>query len=273
MSLTRQKNTLAACDDILFTKLAKYYDELYVVAFHRDYERDVEFLKRTFRTHVSKAGKILDIACGTGTHACALGKEGFHVVGIDQSQKMLAVAQQKCADARVNVDLIVADMRKFSFKRSFDAAVCMFSSINNNLTVSDIGSLLDCVRDSLKPNGLFIFESFCIPERQSNSREVSTIRSWAAHQRGRKEMWIIEKNQIDATKQVIASENVYFITEDGGIFRKYESRNLRLRLLPPKVVKTLLHSNNFHLIRLVDRETFKTASAGTTGYFAISRVK
>ncbi len=42
-------------------------------------------------------GGLLDAGCGSGRQVCALAKRGYHVVGVDASEEMLAVARRTAA--------------------------------------------------------------------------------------------------------------------------------------------------------------------------------
>ena len=48
--------------------------------------------------------RVLDMACGTGTQAIALAKQGLMVTGIDLSPAMLVKAQRKATVAGVSID-------------------------------------------------------------------------------------------------------------------------------------------------------------------------
>ena len=84
-------------------------------------ERQVEFLKNILQPK----GLLLDLACGTGRHLIALDKEGYGVVGLDISLKLLKVAKSRLHVAQ----LVRADMRFLPFKpQAFAAAVSMDQS-------------------------------------------------------------------------------------------------------------------------------------------------
>jgi ubiquinone/menaquinone biosynthesis C-methylase UbiE len=55
------------------------------------------YLTKQLITHLRpiKAGRYLDIGCGTGNYTNALFKKGFQLLGIDPSQKMLEQAKVK----------------------------------------------------------------------------------------------------------------------------------------------------------------------------------
>ena len=67
-------------------------------------------------------GKILDVGCGTGYHLDFLKLLGRDVVGIDSSKEMIALCKSPA---------IIADANNLPFEdKSFDAALCMFSTMN-----------------------------------------------------------------------------------------------------------------------------------------------
>lgn len=64
--------------------------------------------------------KVLDLGCGTGNPVAAhVARKGFHVVGLDQSGKMLEIAKRVVPEA----ELIHADMVGTELKGKFAAAI------------------------------------------------------------------------------------------------------------------------------------------------------
>jgi 2-polyprenyl-3-methyl-5-hydroxy-6-metoxy-1,4-benzoquinol methylase len=96
---------------------------------------------------------ILDIACGTGSHAQILAKHGIQVVGSDISADMVSIAKSKARGA--NPRYINRDMRKLGHIDTFDAVICMFAALNYITNYSDLERILKGVTDNLKPGGLF----------------------------------------------------------------------------------------------------------------------
>jgi len=70
---------------------------------------------------------VLDLGCGTGNPiARHIIDNGFHVVGVDQSQKMLAIAQRVIPEA----ELIHADMIDVELTQQFAAAILWDSAFH-----------------------------------------------------------------------------------------------------------------------------------------------
>ena len=141
---------------------AALYDFLYV---DKDYRSEALFVANQLRSHArtpSPPINLLDIACGTASHALVFEELGFDVVGIDASENMLAVARQKIADAGARVRLWRQDMRTLDAWSStpvrFDAAACLFDSIGHAGESSDVRHALSGIANRLVPGGCAVFE-------------------------------------------------------------------------------------------------------------------
>ncbi|MEK1828247.1 class I SAM-dependent methyltransferase [Priestia megaterium] len=58
---------------------------------------------------------MLDLACGTGELSVRFAQEGFSVVGVDLSDDMLMVAQEKAAEAGLTLSLFSKTWRNLSY--------------------------------------------------------------------------------------------------------------------------------------------------------------
>src|SRR5271166_3901592 len=66
--------------------------------------------------------RVLDIACGTGSHAIELERLGYEVVGSDISEDMLARAREKAREVSSAVHFVRQDMRALDVaSHPFDA--------------------------------------------------------------------------------------------------------------------------------------------------------
>ena len=101
---------------------------------------------------------LLDLACGEGSFAITLAKQGMQVTGVDASTRMLQIARMKAAEGGAKVQFIEMDMRNLDFANSFDLATCWFDSLNYLLELEDLEKTFLGVLHALKPGGLFIFD-------------------------------------------------------------------------------------------------------------------
>lgn len=109
------------------------------------------------------AQRVLDAACGSGGHALWLARRGYVVRGEDASPTMIALAQQKAADAGLAVAFAVADLASppltAGLQPEFDAALCLGNSLPHLLTQADLTAALTGLARRLRPGGLLILQN------------------------------------------------------------------------------------------------------------------
>ena len=138
--------------------LAGDYD---ILNSHIDYESLCDYYERLFKEYHpgDSVSKILDIGCGTGSLMKTLGIRGYSVIGIDSSDEMLSIADQKIREYGIkNSFLLNGDMSSFMISEQVDAVINSFDGINHLLCTEDIMSCFTCVNSSLGYGGLFIFD-------------------------------------------------------------------------------------------------------------------
>ena len=105
-----------------------------------------------------EARDLLDIACGEGSYAVAMSKRGYKATGIDQSHRMIDLAQKRSKAEHAPVNFLVEDMRSITFFDSFDLVTCFFDSLNYMLTIKDLQEVFKNTYQALRPGGYFIFD-------------------------------------------------------------------------------------------------------------------
>ncbi|MCP3998878.1 MAG: class I SAM-dependent methyltransferase [bacterium] len=106
---------------------------------------------------VQPPGRVLDVPCGFGRVAQPLAELGFSVVGVDLSSDMLMEARHRCRG--LDVDLIEGDMRQLAVEGSFDAALCLFSSIGYSGNTDDDLRFFSAVQSHLKDGAALVIDS------------------------------------------------------------------------------------------------------------------
>lgn len=103
-------------------------------------------------------GNLLDLACGEGTFAVLMARQGWSVTGIDQSPRMIALAQDRARKADIRASFVVEDMRAIPWERQFHLVTCFFDSLNYLLSIQDLQDAFSGVYRALRPGGYFIFD-------------------------------------------------------------------------------------------------------------------
>ncbi|HZQ76039.1 MAG TPA: class I SAM-dependent methyltransferase [Acidimicrobiia bacterium] len=91
-------------------------------SFTKGTEQEVAFLVDALR--LDPGARILDVGCGPGRHAHALARRGFPVVGVDISERFVALARDG-APAGTAVAFERADARSLRFEAEFDAVISL----------------------------------------------------------------------------------------------------------------------------------------------------
>ena len=94
---------------------------------------------------------ILDAACGAGRYLPLLLEKGHSIIGIDQSQGMLACAKAKFP----SVHFEKIGLQEMTYQEIFDGAICMDAM--ENVCPEDWMLVLTNFQRALKPHGYFYF--------------------------------------------------------------------------------------------------------------------
>ncbi|WP_369902558.1 class I SAM-dependent methyltransferase [Bacillus manliponensis] len=138
-----------------YEQFALLYDELMNDV---PYDKWVEFTKQSLTQAGMNEAKILDVACGTGNVTLPLVQEGYDVVGVDLSEEMLTVAQQKLGEKGHMIPFYQQDMRELDVPGEFDCVAIFCDSLNYLLQEDDIKETFRRVYHHLHTDGLFLFD-------------------------------------------------------------------------------------------------------------------
>jgi SAM-dependent methyltransferase len=143
---------MASGPDNQFTDVAAVYDQLMAVVPYRYW---VDYVEQLWERFGAAPRSVLDLACGTGNVLLELGRRGYGVAGADSSATMLREARRKVGAA---APLFRQDMRELVLERTFDAAVCLFDSLNYLLEDGDLERAFRAVGRHLAAGGLLVFD-------------------------------------------------------------------------------------------------------------------
>lgn len=138
-----------------FNKLAPYYDVIYNKKLKDKTKEEITFIQNL----LSKKGKILDIACGTGRHTIELKKAGYNVIGIDISEEMIQIAKNKAKNLKYNIKFVQANIQNLPLiTQTIDMVICLFSSFCHLLTQVEQQKATNEIYRVLKKQGIVIID-------------------------------------------------------------------------------------------------------------------
>ncbi len=138
-----------------YQALAASYDRL---TNDVDYEATVAFYQEILNREGLKPRTAVDLACGTGSVTAILVRMGLEVTGVDLSEEMLTVAQQKLMEQNLNARFVLQNLRELYLPRGVDLAVCALDSLDYITDPDDCAEAIRRVYKALNPGGIFIFD-------------------------------------------------------------------------------------------------------------------
>ena len=168
----------------VFDEMGKYWTE---IADQNQTDRQVQFIKNTLKPK----GLVLDLACGTGRHLIPLGKQGYNMIGLDVSAKLLRIAKSRWRDSQV----VCADMRFLPFRPgAFSAAVSMDTSFGYLPTGQDDLESLKKLRAAMITGAILIVDVFNREHLIKPTHKPSSQPEWREYP----SFFLLQKRTIDA---------------------------------------------------------------------------
>lgn len=140
-----------------FSTYSRYYDLLYK---DKNYKAESDYIYSLINTLSPDTKTIIELGCGSGSHAQFLCKQNVTVTGIERSTEMVDIALQKNI---AGFTPIVGDISTFILNQQFDAAISLFHVISYLTHNDDLIKCFKNVHQHLNTNGIFIFDVWYSP--------------------------------------------------------------------------------------------------------------
>lgn len=138
-----------------YGEFAYYYDGL---TDNVDYEKRCDYIRDLLAENGVGEGILLDLACGTGTVSLMLSRMGYDVIGVDASEDMLSVAQEKKMETGEDVIFLCQRMEELDLYGTINAAVSTLDSINHVTDADTVRAIFRRVSLFMEDKGIFIFD-------------------------------------------------------------------------------------------------------------------
>lgn len=205
----------------VFNQYARYYDALYK---DKDYQAESDYVAATIREYAPDSRAVLELGCGTGSHAFLLANAGFDCHGVDLSEEMIKAAKMKAKEQNEKIQsrltFNVGDARTYETSRRFDAVVSLFHVFSYQNTNEDLACSFKTALKHLVPGGILIADYWFGPAvlhqkpgpriKRLEDRHGRIIRLADPHTH-------ITKNLVDVKYEIIfvdeASKSIESLTE------------------------------------------------------------
>lgn len=199
----------------MFSESYAVYDLLYRTI--KDYAQEAGMLASLIRGVHPHAAKILDVACGTGEHACHLAELGFQVDGVDIEPGFVELAATKNPGG----SFVQGDMIDLNLGHRYDVVLCLFSSIGYVKSVENLHRAVESLARHVSPDGIVIVEPSFEPGDLSDNY-VSTV---TAEEDGR-HICRMSHTTVEGTLARIRFE--YLVGDADGVRRSREVHELAM---------------------------------------------
>jgi len=171
----------------------------------------IDALSRIFAAYnLARGSRVLDLCCGNGRHAIALGRRGYRVLGIDFSRPLITMAKENLEKERNGgkVEFIIGDARRMPLKRKpmFNAVISMTNSLA--IFPEDVNKdLLSQVKELTAPNGVLIFDVYnkdFVIQRFKSLEQIFTKDEYKVRQLGTIDL---KESKLKVTWKIYKKEN------------------------------------------------------------------
>lgn len=239
----------------MYTKLSGYYD---LTHYFRDYQHQSEFIHCVIQRYTPSAKRVLDICCGTGSHALILAEKGYHVTGVDLSTEMLKIAQKKAKRHRRNLIFEHGDMFNLKYSQEFDVAYCFGTTLMMLTTYQEFSRFLTSMRKALKPDGLLIFDVWNGWKMLQTTNEMHPSENETS-----KVIWF-SNGRINQEKRTQHLECAFLIQEKDGTH--IETFTEDLKIFFKDEIQWLLESHGFIVEQILGNTSLDRVYAADSEY-------
>ncbi|MCO6512466.1 MAG: class I SAM-dependent methyltransferase [Aridibacter famidurans] len=153
------KGKIAKAEWTMFDKTAEYYGLIYTS--FKDYEHEASQVADLIRTRRPEAKEVVEVACGPALHSRYLeANHGFSVDGVDLDEQFISIAREENPGGRFEL----GNMRSFDMGKTYDAVICLFSSIGYMKTKEELAAAIGNMKRHAAPGGVIIVEPWLQPD-------------------------------------------------------------------------------------------------------------
>ncbi len=243
-----------------YTEFAKLYD---VFMDNVDYKKWAEYLTARLWDYGIKDGLILELGCGTGTLTELLSRAGYDMIGVDNSEEMLAEAREKQMGSSLDILYLLQDMQEFELYGTVRAVISACDSLNYILEEDELLQVFRLVNNYLDPGGLFLFDMNTIYKYQQILGEGTIAEN-------RDEGSFIWENFYEEKSRINTYDLTLFVPREDGLYEKYEEVHDQ-RAYSLETITSLLEKAGLKVLAVYDEYTLDPPGAECGRYTIIAR--
>lgn len=243
-----------------YTDFANVYDTFMD---ETPYEEWCEFLVQKLEEYKVPKGLVLDLGCGTGTLTEMLSREGYDMIGVDNSSQMLSIAMEKREQSGENILYLMQDMREFELYGTVAAVISVCDSLNYLLEEEDLVDTFKLVNNYLDPKGIFIFDFNTVYKYEKVIGDTTIAEN-------REECSFIWENFYHQEEEINEYELTIFVQEEEELYRKFTENHFQ-RGYRLEQMKEALAQAGMEFITALDADTHEEVTGTSERIYCIAR--
>ena len=195
----------------------------------------------------SERNLVLDLGCGTGTLTELLYKEGYDMIGVDNSESMLRIAMEKQEESGAQILYLLQDMRELALYSTVGTVISICDSLNYILSEEELYETFKLVDNYLYPGGIFIFDF----NTDYKYREVIGDTTIAEN---REDCSFIWDNFYDEEQQINEYDLTVFVKTKEDYFTRFQETHFQ-RGYSADTMCSLVERAGMKIVEIVDADT------------------
>ena len=212
-----------------------------------------------------KDGLVLELGCGTGTVTEMLADAGYDMIGIDNSEEMLAEAMEKRVESGQDILYLLQDMQEFELYGTVRAVVSVCDSLNYITDRDELRHVFELVNNYLDPEGIFLFDMNTVHKYRDLLGDTTIAEN-------RDEGSFIWDNSYDEEEGLNYYELAVFLPREDGLYEKSEEVHCQ-KAYPQEEIETLIKEAGMELLAVYDAYTLNPATEDSERLFFVAREK
>ncbi len=208
---------------------------------------------------IAEGKKLIDLGCGTGVLSIQFAKAGYEVIGIDLSEDMLTVAQNRSIENQVDITFLCQSMSQLEGLSGIDIAVIAIDSLNYLDNLEEVRETFKGVFEALDDKGQVFFDVHSL-------YKMDTIFPDGPFTYEDEEIAYIWHTEPGEEEHSIYHDITFFVRDPSGYYERFEESHYQ-RTFPVQLYKELLLETGFSSVSISDSVFEEQDSEEVQRYF------
>ena len=211
----------------------------------------------------SERDLVVDLGCGTGTLTEMLYEAGYDMIGIDNSDAMLAKAMEKREQTGSEILYLQQDMRELSLYSTVGTVVSACDCVNYVLEKDELLEVFSLVNNYLYPGGIFIFDF-------NTAYKYREVIGDSVIAENREDCSFIWENYYDEESRINEYDLTMFLRREGELFERVTETHLQ-RGYEPSEIRELLEKAGLEVVLMHDADEDGEVTESSQRVYVVAR--